>query len=80
MAAGALAAAPPQRHAGPRRSAGQAATGSLSLVAHSAANTAGAFIPSDECGRRQFYADVRVMPMWVGIALWELVIGWLRSA
>jgi hypothetical protein len=43
----------PQRHAGPRRSAGQAAAGSLSLVAHSAANTAGAFIPSDECGRRQ---------------------------
>jgi len=28
----------------------------------------------------QFYADVRVMPMWVGIALWALVIGWLRSA
>jgi putative transposase len=27
-----------------------------------------------------FYADVRVMPMWVGIGLWALLIGWLRSA
>jgi hypothetical protein len=32
------------------------------------------------CSRLVFYADVRVMPMWVGIALWALVIGWLRSA
>src|ERR1019366_6151679 len=23
-----------------------------------------------------FYADVRVMPMWVGIGLWALLIGW----
>jgi hypothetical protein len=70
----------PQRRAGLGRSAGQAAADSRSLVAHSAANTAGAFIPSDECGRRQFYADVLVMPMWVGITLWALLIGRLRSA
>ena len=42
---------PPARAAG--RSAGQAAVGRLSVVAHSAANTAGAFIESEECGRRR---------------------------
>jgi hypothetical protein len=47
---------------------------------HSAANTAGALRPSAECPRRWFYADVRVMPMWVGIGLWALLIGWLKSA
>ena len=49
---GAFAAAPSRRNTA-AQSAGQAATGSFSLLAHWAANTAGAFIPSDECGRRQ---------------------------
>jgi hypothetical protein len=30
--------------------------------------------PSEMCSRSWFYADVRVMPMWVGIAVWALVI------
>ena len=41
---GALAADPPLGHA---------AAGRLAAVVHSAANTAGAFIPSAECGRRR---------------------------
>jgi len=32
--------------------------------AQSAANAVGVRIPSAECGRRVFYADVRVMPTW----------------
>jgi len=48
--------------------------------AWSASNSTGGMSPSELCSRSWFYADVRVMPMWVGIALWALVIGWLRSA
>jgi hypothetical protein len=40
----------------------------------------GGWFPIPLWGLWVFYADVRVMPMWVGIALWALVIGWLRSA
>ena len=51
---GALAAAHPAPDASRFDGlAGQAAAGIFSVVAHSAANTAGAFIASDECGRRQ---------------------------
>jgi hypothetical protein len=48
---GVLAAAPLAGHAG-WRAAAQAAVGSSLVAAHSAANTAGAFIPSAECGLR----------------------------
>ena len=50
---GAFAAALSRRDTRAAQLTGQAATGSCSLLAHWAANTAGAFIPSDECGRRQ---------------------------
>ena len=53
----AMAAARSPRHPRPVMLVGgraaQAAVGSSLVAAHSAANTAGAFIPSAECGLRQ---------------------------
>ena len=59
MVAGALAAGPrPVAHASRvRPGTGQAAAGSLLVVAHSAANTAGERIASAECGRRQLLSS-----------------------
>jgi hypothetical protein len=48
--------------------------------AWSVSNSTGGMSPSDPCSRSWFYADVLVMPMWVGITLWSLAIVVLRSA
>ena len=49
-----------------------------------AAKVAGVCIPSAECGRRWFYADVRVMPTWgrdrpVGAVCRRMEVGIIRA-